>query len=94
MTTYFSYTPAIRKLIYTTNPIESYHRQIRRVTKNKGAFTSDMALLKLVYLATKNIEKKWTMPRPNWSLTVQQLYILFCHRMPIELTTKSIVGQS
>ena len=57
LTTYFAYPAAIRKLIYTTNTIEGYHRQIRKVTKTKGAFTSDMALLKLVYLATKNIEK-------------------------------------
>ncbi|MCG8323612.1 MAG: IS256 family transposase, partial [Cytophagales bacterium] len=59
LTTYFQYTAPIRKLIYTTNAVEGYHRQIRKVTKTKGAFTSDMALLKLVYLATKNIEKKW-----------------------------------
>lgn len=57
LTTYFAYPAAIRKLIYTTNTIEGYHRQIRKVTKTKGAFTSDMALLKLIYLATKNIEK-------------------------------------
>ncbi len=73
LSTYFSYTQPIRKLIYTTNPIESYHRQIRKVTKTKGAFTSDMALLKLVYLVTKNIEKKWTKPLPNWGLTVQRI---------------------
>ena len=48
-TTYFSYTPAIQKLIYTMNPIENCHRQIRKVTNNKGVFTSDRALLKLVY---------------------------------------------
>src|SRR5699024_3662876 len=65
LTTYFQYTPAIRKLIYTTNAIEGYHRQIRKVTKTKGAFTSDIALLKLVYLASQNIEKKWTSPLQN-----------------------------
>src|ERR1051325_4816249 len=75
LTTYFAYPAAIRKLIYTTNTIEGYHRQIRKVTKTKGAFTSDMALLKLVYLATKNIEKKWTQPLQNWSITVSQLSI-------------------
>ena len=57
---YFQYTEPIRKIIYTTNAVEGFHRQIRKVTKTKGAFTNDMALLKLVYLATKNIEKKWT----------------------------------
>ncbi len=77
LTTYFKYPADIRKLIYTTNTIEGYHRQIRKVTKTKGAFTSDMALLKLMYLATRNIEKKWTMPLQNWSITVSQLSIIF-----------------
>jgi transposase-like protein len=63
--------------VYTTNAVEGYHRKLRKVTKTKGAFTSDMALLKLVYLATKNIEKKWTSPLQNWALTVQQLAIRF-----------------
>src|SRR5690606_575174 len=74
---YFEYTEPIRKIIYTTNAVEGFHRQVRKVTKTKGAFTNDMALLKLVYLATKNIEKKWTSPLQNWSLTIQQLYIKF-----------------
>ena len=85
LTTYFQYTAPIRKLIYTTNAVEGYHRQIRKVTKTKGAFPSDMALLKLVYLATKNIEKKWTAPLHNWSLTVQQLAIKFGDRLPLDL---------
>ena len=55
---YFQYTQPIRKIIYTTNAVEGFHRQVRKVTKTKGAFTSDMALLKLVYLATMNIQKK------------------------------------
>ena len=69
---YFQYTEPIRKIIYTTNAVEGFHRQVRKVTKTKGAFTNDMALLKLVYLATKNSEKKWTTPLQNWSLSVQQ----------------------
>jgi len=77
LTTYFKYPADIRRMIYTTNTIEGYHRQIRKVTKTKGAFTSDMALLKLMYLATRNIEKKWTMPLQNWSITVSQLSIIF-----------------
>jgi transposase-like protein len=85
LTTYFQYTAPIRKLIYTTNAVEGYHRQIRKVTKTKGAFTSDMALLKLVYLATKNIENKWTSPLQNWSLTVQQLAIRFGERLPLAI---------
>ncbi len=59
---YFQYTEPIRKIIYTTNAVEGFHRQVRKVTKTKGAFTNDMALLKLVYLATKNSEKTWTTP--------------------------------
>jgi transposase-like protein len=85
LTTYFKYPAAIRKLVYTTNTIEGYHRQIRKVTKTKGAFTSDMALLKLMYLATKNIEKKWTMPLANWSITVSQLSIIFGDRLKLNL---------
>jgi len=85
LTTYFQYTQHIRKLIYTTNTVEGYHRQIRKVTKTKGAFPSDDALIKLVYLATKNIEKKWTSSLQNWSLTVQQLAIKFEGRLSLDL---------
>lgn len=87
LSTYFQYTKPIQKLIYTTNIVEGYHRQIRKVTKTKGAFTNDMALLKLVYLATNNIQKKWTSPLHNWSLTVQQLYIKFGSRIKLDLDT-------
>lgn len=62
LSTYFEYSSEIRKVIYTTNAIEGMHRQIRKVTKTKGAFTSDQALLKLVYLAVKDLSKKWTCP--------------------------------
>jgi transposase-like protein len=86
---YFQYTEPIRKIIYTTNAVEGFHRQIRKVTKTKGAFTSDMSLLKLVYLATRNIEKKWTSPLQNWSLTIQQLYIKFGERIPLALNANS-----
>jgi putative transposase len=85
LSTYFSYSAAIRKMIYTTNAIEGYHRQVRKVTKTKGAFTSDMALLKLLYLASQNIQKKWTLPLPNWSLTVSQLAIRFGDRLKLDL---------
>ena len=86
LSAYFAYTAEIRKLIYTTNAVEGLHRQIRRVTKTKSAFDSDMALLKLVFLATKRIAKKWNMPIPNWGLTAQQLAIKFGERMPLTLT--------
>lgn len=85
LSTYFRYPPAIRKLIYTTNTIEGYHRQIRKVTKTKGAFTSDMALLKLIYLATRNIEKKWTLPLQNWGVTAAHLSIIFGDRIKLTI---------
>lgn len=83
LTEYFQYTAAIRRLIYTTNTVEGYHRQIRKVTKNKGVFTSDTALEKLVYLAYRNIREKWTMPIANWGLISQQLAIKFGDRFKI-----------
>ena len=87
LSAYFEYTEPIRKIIYTTNAVEGFHRQVRKVTKTKGAFPNDMALLKLVYLATKNIEKKWISPLQNWSLTIQQLYIKFGDRIPLDIHT-------
>jgi putative transposase len=85
LSTYFKYPSGIRKLIYTTNTIEGYHRQIRKVTKNKGVFTSDVALLKLIYLATERIQQKWTMPLVNWAISASQLKIIFAERMKTDL---------
>ena len=83
LTEFFQYTKEIRRLIYTTNTVEGYHRQIRKVTKNKGVFPSDTALEKLVYLAYRNISEKWTMPLANWALISQQLAIKFGDRFEI-----------
>lgn len=85
LTTYFAYDQQIRRLIYTTNAVEGFHRQVRKVTKTKGVFPNDMALMKLIYLATEHISKKWTMPLANWALTAQQLHIRFGERMKIDL---------
>ena len=85
LSTFFKYTKPIRKIIYTTNPIEGYHRQIRKVTKTKGAFTSENALLKLIYLATQRIQEKWTNPLHNWSITIQQLAIHFEGRLKLDI---------
>src|SRR5215213_150015 len=85
LATMFEYGTEIRRLIYTTNSIEGYHRQLRKVTKTKGAFPGDMALLKLIYLASERIEKKWTLPIMNWALTAGQLHIIFGERMPMRL---------
>ncbi len=73
----------IRRLIYTTNTVEGYHRQIRKVTKNKGVFPSDTALEKLVWLAYRNICEKWTSSLSNWALISQQLAIKFGNRFEI-----------
>lgn len=83
LSTYFKYTADIRRIIYTTNTIEGFHRQVRKVTKNKGVFPSDDALLKLIYLAHRNISKKWTQPLQNWSLTISQLSIHFEGRVQL-----------
>ena len=85
LSTYFEYAEPIRRIIYTTNTVEGFHRQVRKVTKTKGAFTSDLALQKLIYLVIKNIEKKWTSPLQNWSLTIQQLYIKFGDRVKLKI---------
>lgn len=71
LSSYFQYTAPIRRIIYTTNIVEGYHRQVRKITKTKGVIPNDNALYKLVYLAYRNIRKKWTMPVANWGLTAQ-----------------------
>ena len=83
LSAYFAYTEPIRRIIYTTNTVEGYHRQLRKVTKNKGVFPNDTALEKLVYLAYRNIKKKWTMPITNWGTTAQQLAIKFGQRFKL-----------
>jgi putative transposase len=85
LSTYFKYTELIRYLIYTTNTIEGFHRQVRKETKTKVDFPSDMALLKLIYLSHQNISKKWVMPLSNWSQKAQQLAIWFEDRMQLDL---------
>jgi putative transposase len=85
LSTFYGYPEMIRKLIYTTNTIEGYHRQLRKVTKTKGAFPSDMSLLKLVYLAQIRITAKWTQPMKGWAVAAGQLRIIFGERMPLRL---------
>lgn len=82
---YFRYPPEIRKMIYTTNAVEGLHRQIRKVTRTKGSFTSQTALEKLIYLAIRNISKKWNQPIQNWSLIIGQLDIFFEDRLKLDL---------
>ena len=84
---HFQYPAAIRRIIYTTNMVEGFHRQLRQVTKTKGAFTSDNALIKLLFLAIERITEKWTSPLQNWSLTFSQLSIYFRDRIKPHLRT-------
>ena len=81
LTTYFSYPQGIRRLIYTTNTVEAYHRQLRKVTKTKNAYPTDDSLRKIVYLATMEISKKWTMPIANWAECISQFAIQFGDRL-------------
>lgn len=78
----FSYPNDIRKAIYTTNAIESLNMTLRKVTKNRGHFPSDEAMFKLLYLALKNIAKKWTMPIRDWKSALNQFSIMFNGRLP------------
>jgi transposase-like protein len=77
LSNYFKYPADIRRIIYTTNIIESVHRQFRKLTKTKGGFPNENSLLKLLYLGIQNAQIKWTMPMQNWSLTLSQLAIFF-----------------
>mgnify|MGYP002776365286 CR=1 FL=1 len=79
---FFEYPPEIRRIIYTTNAIESVNMSLRKVTKSRGSFPSDEALLKLFYLALNNISKKWTMPLRDWKAALTRFTIQFEGRMP------------
>jgi putative transposase len=83
LATMFEYPSEIRRLIYTANSIEGYNRQLRKVTKTKGAFPSDEAVRKLLFLANRDITRKWTAPVPNWARIRKQLAIRFAGRFPM-----------
>lgn len=85
LSSYFQFSEPIRKIIYTTNIIEGYHRQIRKITKSKGAFSSENALLKLVYLITQRIEKKRSVAVRYWNLALAQLDIHFPDRLELKI---------
>lgn len=85
LSNYFKYSPEIRRMVYTTNGIEGFHRQVRKYTKSKGAFTSENALVKLIYSACQTIRKKWNHPVANWALVISQFDIFFQGRLMIEL---------
>ena len=75
--TFFAFPDFIRKIMYTTNVIESLNSQFRKVTKNKKIFPTDESLLKILYLATEKVSKRWTRKYPDWDLVINQLKILF-----------------
>src|SRR4030042_4705721 len=81
LTQYFKYPTEIRRMIYTTNMIEGYNRQLRNVKKTKGAFASENALLKLIYLASMRIIEKWKLTPWGWKITLQQLILIFDKRV-------------
>jgi len=82
LSTYFKYPQEVRRLIYTTNPIEAFNRQLRKVTKSKSVFPTDDSLFKMLYLAMMDITKKWTGRRQDWGVIHSQLSIYFADRMP------------
>jgi putative transposase len=82
LATMFGYPPDIRRLIYTTNTIEGYNRQLRKVIKTKGAFPTAEAARKLLFLVTRDVTRKWTMPPQNWAHILNQLAIRFEGRFP------------
>ncbi len=79
---FFAYPTEIRRAIYTTNAIESLNNSLRKVTKNRGAFPNDEAAIKLLYMALRNIMKKWTMPVRSWGTAINQMSIIFEDRIP------------
>jgi putative transposase len=85
LSNYFKYSPAIRKIVYTTNIVEGFHRQLRKVTKNRAVFPSDKALMKLMYLATMDASKKWNLVKRDWAEIIGQLAIHFSDRLKLEI---------
>jgi transposase-like protein len=85
LSSYFQYNKEIRRIMYTTNIIEGFHRQLRTVTKSKGAFQSEDALLKLLFLVQETIVAKWNKPVHNWNQTLAQLSIIFGDRLKLSI---------
>ena len=82
LSTYFAYPPELRRIIYTTNQIENFNRQLRKVTKTRSVFPNDDSLLKLLYLAVSDISRKWSGVRPDWNPIRMQLDIYYENRIP------------
>lgn len=85
LSTMFKYPEQLRRIIYTTNALENFNRQLRKVTKTKSAFVSDDALLKQLYLITMLVAEKWTMPLPDWGNILMCLMVYFGDRVSVSL---------
>ena len=83
LTPFFDYPPAIRKVVYTTNAIESLNYSLRKIIKGRGAFPHDEAIRKLLFLGLRNVAKKWTMPVRDWKAALNQFIILYGDRVPV-----------
>jgi putative transposase len=90
----FGYPPEIRRAIYTTNTIESLNMTLRKITKNRSLFPNDEAVFKLMYLALRNISRRWTMPIKNWSGAMNQFAILFDGRVPMGRLNQNSLTQN
>jgi len=82
LTIFFDYPPEVRKVIYTTNAIESLNYSLRKVLKNRGAFPNDDAIMKVHFMGLHNVAKKWTRPIRDWKAALNQFVILFGDRVP------------
>ncbi len=83
LTPFFGFPPEIRRVVYTTNAIESLNYSLRKIIKGRGAFPHDDAIRKILYLGLKNASKKWTMPIRDWKAALNQFIILFGDRVPV-----------
>ncbi len=83
LTVFFNYSPEIRKVIYTTNAVESLNYSLRKLLKTRGAFPNDDSIMKVLYLAITRAAKKWTMPIRDWRSALNQFVILFGDRVPV-----------
>ena len=81
---FFAHPAEIRRVIYTTNAIESLNMSLLKVTKTRSSFPNDEALLKLLYLALRNIAKRWTMPIHDWKAALNRFAIIYEDRMPTD----------
>ena len=90
---FFAHPPEIRKVIYTTNAIESLNMSLRKVTKARGSFPNDEAVFKLLYLALRNIAKKWTMPVHDWKAALNRFAIIYENRLPVNSSSDGVIDE-